>query len=138
MSAPQDSATRSIKALRERYASELAEQEKRMAALRAKVQVLDEVLADQMNGQAIIPATVNGGDTIPSGLTEAIIWAVNKHGRGAPIPTGVVRQHMQAAGFVPKGKNYSGTMLTTLKRLVEDGRISGEKINGNWVYRSRL
>lgn len=130
------SVARSIQALRQRYAVELTEHEKRLSAIRAKVQVLDELLAEQVNGQAIIPAT-SKTDVVPEGITEATMWVVNKHGKGAGLGKGAVREHMLASGYKPNGKNFDGTLHTTLKRLVQSERILGEKTNGVWTYRAK-
>ena len=131
------SASRSIQALRQRYALELVEVEKRVSAIRAKVQVLDELLAEQNNGQATIPSTdaVNG---IPDGITEATLWTLAKHAsNGINITSGPLRDYMLAAGYKPKGKNFAGTLHTTLQRLMLSERILGEKHNGVWFYAAK-
>ncbi len=144
MLSPHQSADASIKAMRARYSAEVLEAEKRLAALRAKVQVLDELLQEQrelLSGQEIIPGVIKddalGKDgAMPSGMTDAILWVISKFGRGSPLGAGDIKSRLKTYGFKPNGKNYVGVLTTTLKRLRLTERISAEKIDGRWIYRA--
>jgi len=124
--------------MRARYAGLLADHERQIAALRAKVQVLDEVLESQRElaiGQEVI-AEIVASDELPESLTEAALWVINKFGRGSPLGTGEIRAHLAAQGYNGSGKNYTGILAITLKRLRDSGRIQGVKTSiGNWLYR---
>jgi len=139
------SAATSIKTMRARYAGELADTEKRIVTLRAKVQVLDELLQEQaelLAGQQTIPEVIKSdatgeGSSMPSGMTDGIMWVISKHAQATPLSSGEIKEHLNSNGYKATGKNYAAVLTTTLKRLRKTERILGEKINGRWIYRSK-
>jgi hypothetical protein len=115
----------------------LANYEIQVAEIRAKIQVLDEVLEGQ---KKLTVEGANGGvaapEALPEGLTDAALWIVNKYGKSAPVGMGEIKAHLSTHGYSASGKNYTGILSITLKRLRESKRVQAVKTGiGNWLYR---
>jgi hypothetical protein len=133
--------------MRTRYLSELTEAEARAKAIRAKLQVLDEISAEEkqigsiepekttrrMSAEHLTPKMV----TLPSSLTEACRVIVDRYGQERAITSKGIREHLLANGHVPRGKNFKSIIMVTLKRLSETNRILSEKREGHWVFRAK-
>jgi hypothetical protein len=125
----------SIENLRDRYRVEKAELERRIEAITAKLQVLDELATEERGVLATSdPGLVPTDDRLPIGLTLGCAWVVNKHGLGTSLKTTDVRNYLLQYGYQPKGKNFPVTLFKTLKRLRNQGRIGGEKTGSTWAF----
>ena len=134
--------------LRSRYHADLAEAEKRSASIRAKLLVLDELVAEQRELEfasgdkmaAPLPQP-NGpgsgvGQPMPISPTKACLLVINTHGKQHPLMTKDIYTHLISAGYIPKGKHFKVTLMQTLLRLKKSGRIQGVYRDGKWRWRA--
>ncbi len=124
--------------LRSRYLAELADLDKRRAAIQAKMNMLEEVIRDlrDAENQNVSNFTKEKKESIPSSLTEAVIWTLDRMGTTDDLTTAEVREFMLKSGFKPGGEHFNVALFKTLTRLVASNRIMGEKKSGSWHFRS--
>jgi hypothetical protein len=132
-----------IEKMRARYLSELAESENRSKAIKAKLQVLEEISSDELQiGETIpekgIKRKVEGDSNqqLPKSLTAACEWIL-AHADGKALSTGDVRRQLLSLGHTPKGKNFSAIVMNTLKRLAGSDRALAEKRGNSWFFRPK-
>lgn len=124
--------------LRSRYLAEIADLDKRRAAIQAKMNMLEEVIRDlrDAENQNTFAFTKEKKESIPGSLTEAVIWTVDRMGTTDDLTTAEVREFMLKSGFKPGGAHFNVALFKTLTRLVDSNRIMGEKKDGSWRFRS--
>jgi hypothetical protein len=116
--------------LKSKYLEQVRSKEKELDALKTKLQVIQELEAESEKLE--VPLIANGAYR-GLGLTDAVLDAVGILGVGNGVSaTGVVK-HLLAQGFQPKGKNFTISVGTTLKRLAKS-RIKTELRDGNRLY----
>lgn len=134
--------TTAIDRMRVRYQSELTMSEARTQAIRAKLQVLDELATEEKqigNIGESTPVTSNSSiktDMLPPGLTAACRFVVDHFGTTHPMTTRNVIDQLSAGGYDVAKKNFTGIVMVTLKRLAKNRRVLVEKKRGKWVFRA--
>lgn len=129
--------------MRVRYQADLAAAETRTLAIRAKLQVLDELAAEEKQiGNTAETAPANSAliahkpGTLPAGPTEACRFVIEKYGQERAMTSNEVVDQLRAHGYAVPPKNFMGIVMSTLKRLAANGRILKEQSNGKWVFRA--
>src|SRR4051812_40681128 len=135
----------------ERYRRELATHQEAIKSIQIKMAALEEAGAKNTvdsPGQLTFAATaqrVFGGAprrlVLPTinaprrGDFMETVFSVVNEAPIVPLGTGDVRTRLLEQGYHPKGKYFTTTLSKTLRRLVERGRIRGEKdTQGEWAY----
>lgn len=121
-----------LKLLKNRYLSQITETEKLLSSLKVKVKLIDELETDAEG----LSTSTNGslkysGDKFS--LIDAAYDAVKTVGiEGIPAPK--VAKYLTDNGFESKGKNFIVSVGTSLKRLVERGKVVSERRQGSRLF----
>lgn len=120
--------------LKAKYLNEIRVREKELAALKTKLQVIEELESesDSLNGASVSAAP--GKKYERMGLTEAVLDAVNTIAVASFVPSSKIKKQLLDNGFRPFGKNFSVSLYKTLKRLSESKRIHDQMTEGKRLY----
>src|SRR6266849_8797995 len=107
-----------LEKLKQKYADKIKQREAELEVLRVKLNVIEAVDAEARHLELGLASNAYAG----KGLTKAIEQAIKAIGEEG-VTASAMTKHLLENGFKSASQNIAVSVHTTLRRLVEKGRI---------------
>jgi hypothetical protein len=114
-----------LEKLKQKYADKIKQREAELEALHAKLNVIEEVDAEARHLELGLGSNTYAG----KGLTQAIEEAIKAIGQEG-VSARALTKHLRENGFKSASQNVAVSVHTTLRRLLEKGRIDSIEEEG--------